>query len=128
MATSVFLAKLIGPFCLIVGAGLVLNQAQFRALADEFMRSPALAFLTGLIALPAGLAIVLSHNVWTADWRVLITILGWLTVFKGAIRFLAPQQTLNVGRTFLAKRNVITISAAIWLVIGAVLCFFGYFR
>jgi hypothetical protein len=128
MTTSIFLAKLIGPFFLIVGAGLVLNQAQFRAIAEEFMRSPALVFLTGLITLPAGLAIVLTHNVWVANWPVLITILGWLTVIKGAIRLLAPQQTLNVGRTFLAKPYAITISAAIWLVIGAVLCFYGYFR
>jgi hypothetical protein len=128
MQTSIFLAKLIGPFFLIVGAGLLLNQAQFRALAEEFMRSPALVFLTGLIALPAGLAIVLTHNVWVANWPVLITILGWLTVFKGAIRLLAPQQTLNVGRTVLAKPHVITISAAIWLVIGTVLTYFGYFR
>ena len=128
MATSVFLAKLIGPFFLIVGAALLVNQAQSRLITDEFMRSPALVFLTGLMILPVGLAIVLTHNVWVADWRVLITILGWLTVFKGALRLLAPQQTLNVGRTFLAKPNVITISAAIWLVIGAMLCFFGYVR
>ncbi len=128
MSTSIFLAKLIGPFFLIVAAALLINQSQFRLLTDEFMRSPALVFLTGLIVLPVGLAIVLTHNVWTADWRVLITVLGWLTVFKGAIRLLAPQQTLNVGRTFLAKPNVITIGAAIWLVIGAVLCFYGYLR
>ena len=128
MQTSIFLAKLIGPFFLIVGAGLLLNQAQFRAVAEESMRAPALMFLTGLIALPAGLAIVLTHNVWVANWPVLITILGWLTVIKGAIRLLAPRQTLDFGRRFLAKPNLITISAAIWLVIGAVLTYFGYFR
>jgi uncharacterized membrane protein len=128
MQTSIFLAKLIGPFFLIVGVSLLINQAQFRAMVDEFMRSRALVFLTGLITLPAGLAIVLTHNVWVANWPVLITVLGWLTVFKGAIRLLAPQQTLNVGRTFLAKPNAIAISAAIWLVVGAVLTFYGYVR
>jgi hypothetical protein len=128
VSTSIFLARLIGPFFLIVALGLLINQAQFRILADEFMRSPALVFLTGLMILPVGLALVLTHNVWTADWRVLITILGWLAIIKGAIRLLAPQQTLDVGRTFLAKPNVIIISAAVWLVVGAVLTFFGYVR
>jgi hypothetical protein len=128
MTTSIFLAKLIGPFFLIVGASLLLNQAQFRAMVEEFMRSGALVFLTGLMILPVGLAIVLSHNVWTADWRVLITVLGWLSIVSGALRLLVPKRALDVGRKLYAKPNVLYVSAGIWLVIGAVLCFYGYFR
>lgn len=128
MNTSIFLAKLIGPFFLIVGASLLINQAQFRAMVDEFMRSPALVFLTGLMILPIGLAIVLSHNVWTADWRVLITILGWLSIVSGTLRLAAPTRALDMGRKLYAKPNVLYVSAAIWLVVGAVLTFFGYVR
>ena len=65
---------------------------------------------------------------WTADWRVLITILGWLSIVSGALRLLAPKRALDVGRKLYAKPNVLYVSAAIWLVIGAVLCFYGYFR
>jgi hypothetical protein len=128
MPTSIFLAKLIGPFFLIVALSLLVNQAQFRTIADEFMRSPALVFLTGLMILPVGLAIVLTHNVWTGDWRVLITLLGWLTIVSGAVRLLVPQRALSIGRKLYAKPNVLYVSAAIWLVIGAVLCFFGYLK
>ena len=128
MQTSTFLAKLIGPVMLVLGAALLINAREFRAVMDDFIRNPTFAFLTGLMALPAGLAIVLTHNVWTADWRVLITLIGWLTIFKGAIRLLAPQQVTNVGRQLLAKPQVLTISAAIWILLGAVLCFFGYVR
>jgi hypothetical protein len=128
MPTSIFLAKLIGPFFLIVALSLLVNQAQFRTIADEFMRSPALVFLTGLMILPVGLAIVLTHNVWTGDWRVLITLLGWLTIVSGAVRLLVPQRALSIGRKLYAKPNVLYVSAAIWLAIGAVLCFFGYLK
>ena len=128
MQTSTFLAKLIGPVMLVLGAALLINAREFRAVMDDFIRNPTFAFLTGLMALPAGLAIVLTHNVWAADWRVLITLIGWLTIFKGAIRLLAPQQVTNVGRQLLAKPQVLTISAAIWILLGAVLCFFGYVR
>ena len=127
MSTSIFLARLIGPFFLIVAVSLLINQAQFRTIADEFMRSPALVFLTGLMILPVGLALVLTHNVWTADWRVLITILGWLTIISGTLRLAAPQQALNMGRRLYARPNTLYVSAAIWLAVGAVLCFFGYF-
>ena len=128
MSSSVFLARLIGPFFLIVAVSLLINQAQFRTIAEEFMRSPALVFLTGLMILPVGLALVLTHNVWTADWRVLITILGWLTIVSAALRLLAPQQALNMGRRLYAMPNTLYLSAAIWLVVGAILTFFGYFR
>ena len=47
--------------------------------AEEFLNSHALIYLAGIITLTAGLAIVLTHNVWAADWRILITVLGWLT-------------------------------------------------
>ena len=76
MPTSIFLARLIGPFALALGLALLVHGAGFRVLANEFLASPALVFLSGIVTLPAGLAIVLTHNVWTADWRVVITIVG----------------------------------------------------
>jgi len=126
--TSIFLAKLIGPFFLIVGTSLLINTPAFRGITEEFLNSPALVFLTGLMILPAGLALVLTHNVWTADWRVLITILGWLTVIAGALRLLAPRRMLDMRRNISARANILTTGAAIWLAIGAVLTFFGYLR
>ena len=126
MGTSIFLAKLIGPVCLVIGLALLINRAAFRTLAGEFLNSPALLFLSGLITLPAGLAIVLTHNVWAGDWRILITILGWLAVIGGAARLLAPQRMTAVGRTVLANPSTLHISAGVYLVFGALLCFFGY--
>jgi len=70
MATSIFLAKLIGPFVLALGLALLLNAAVMRAIVDEFVSNQALIFLSGAITLPAGIAILLVHHRWTADWRV----------------------------------------------------------
>ena len=126
MQTSVFLAKLLGPFFLIVGVSVLINERTFRAIVDEFINSPALVFLSALMILPAGLAIVLTHNVWVANWPVLITLLGWLTIVSGALRLLLPRQAMDMGRKISAKPNVFYLSAGIWLLVGAVLCFFGY--
>ena len=126
VATSIFLAKLIGPVLLVIGVALLTNATAYRTLAAEFLDSPALIFLSGLITLPAGLAIVLAHNVLAADWRVLITILGWLAIFGGAMRLLAPQRAAAVGRTLFANPATLHFSTGIYLVIGALLCYFGY--
>ena len=128
MTTSIFLARLIGPFALALGLALVFQGTGFRAFAGEFMASPALIFLSGIITLPAGLAIVLTHNVWTPDWRVVITIVGWLAVVTGAIRMIVPQQAAAKARGVIAQPLIPKIGAAIWLAIGALLSYYGYIR
>jgi hypothetical protein len=128
VATSIFLAKLIGPLALALGLGVLFNRDAVRAVLDEFIRNRAILFLAGLITFPAGLAIVLTHNVWVADWPVIITIVGWLTAFSGAIRIVAPEGAIRYGRRAYERPGGPLFGAAIWLLLGAVLTFFGYFR
>ena len=128
MQISIFLAQLVGPVFVAGAIGMLVNATVFRGLIDEFLRSHALIFLSGLITMTAGLAIVLNHNVWTADWRVLITILGWLGAIGGALRIAAPHWVVRVSRGVVAQRQGLMIGAGAWLVGGLLLCFFGYVR
>ncbi len=128
MATSIFLAKLIGPVALVAAIGLFTNRAGYRAMAQEFLRSPALIYLSGLLTMTAGVAIVLYHNLWVADWRVLLTIFGWLATIGGAARIALPKQVKTIGEAMLDKPMAMTVGGAIWIAIGSLLCFFGYFR
>ena len=125
---SLFLARLLGPLFLAIAIGVLVNGAIFRAIAEEGLRSHALIYLTGLFAVTAGVAILLNHNVWAADWRVLITIFGWLAAIGGAQRIIWPQWTEAAIHWFLANPRSLVVAGIIWLVIGAVLCFYGYFR
>jgi hypothetical protein len=126
MSTSIFLARLIGPVMAVIALAVLANQRGFRDLAEEFMASRALMFLAGFIIMPAGLAIVLTHNVWTADWRVLITIFGWLNVVGGALRLAAPPFLVKTGRAMLKQPRFTLFAAAIWAVLGLLFCYFGY--
>jgi uncharacterized protein YjeT (DUF2065 family) len=128
MQTSVFLARLIGPVMLVVGLAVFANPRAFRDMAEEFLASSALLFLSGLLIMPMGLAIVLTHNVWTADWRVLITLFGWLNAIGGAVRLLAPITVMRTGRAMLRRPYFTTIAAAIWVVLGLLFCLFGFLR
>ena len=47
---------------------------------------------------------MLTHNVWAADWRILITLLGWLTAIGGAARIVVPQGTQQIGRSLTPTR------------------------
>ena len=126
METSLFLAQLIGPVLIVIGVGLLLKKTEFREMATDFLSSRALIFVSGLLTLVAGLAIVLTHNVWEFNWPVIITILGWLSVFGGVFRILFPDSVQSVGTSMLDKPAMMTVSGAIQIVLGLWLSYVGY--
>lgn len=126
MQTSVFIAQLIGPVMLVAAIGLLINREGYRAMALTFLESPPLIYISGVLAMTAGLAIVLNHNVWTADWRVIITVFGWMAAIGGAIRILFFGMVDKIGTLMLEKPWVPIVGGVVWLAIAAVLCFYGY--
>lgn len=128
VSRSIFLVKLIGPLFVAMGIGLLVNQSVYRAMAGEFLRSYALIYLSGLLALLGGLAIVNLHNEWTKDWRVIITVLGWLSLIGGFIRITLPQLVQPIGTAMFAHQAVVIIAALVMLGLGGFLSFKGYSR
>ncbi len=126
METSLFLAQLIGPVLIVIGVGLLLKKTEFREMATDFLSSRALIFVSGLLTLVVGLAIVLTHNVWEFNWPVIITILGWLSVFGGVFRILFPDSVQSMGTSMLDKPAMMTVSGAIQIVLGLWLSYVGY--
>jgi hypothetical protein len=126
MATSLFLARLLGPVFLLIGIGLVFDPDSFRKLLREFTNNPVLVYLAGILGLMGGLAVVLTHNVWIADLRVVITLVGWVALIRGVVTILAPQWLVSVAnRIFENKRNFLA-AAGIDLIVGVMLSYFGY--
>jgi hypothetical protein len=128
MATSLFLARLIGPILVISGIGMLINRKSFDVLAEEILRSEVLVFVFGAIDLGLGLAIVLTHNLWVADWRIIITLLGWLMIIRGTARMLLPAQVKEFGTKLVKNHAAMTTSFAVVLILGLVLSYFGYAR
>jgi predicted phage tail protein len=97
-----------------------------HALAEEFLKSRALIFVTGVIALVTGLAIVNTHNRWIADWPVIITLVGWAMVIGGVVRMVSPTAVVTIGNAMLDKPGVIRVGGVVWALIGAFLTYKGY--
>jgi hypothetical protein len=126
MQRSIFLARLIGPVFIVMGIGLLFNGPTYRTLADEFLRSYALIYLSGILTIVAGLALVNVHNVWDGSWRLIITVLGWLGVVGGAFRMMLPQEIAIIGGTALVEPGFLVVAGILVMVLGAVLAYVGY--
>ena len=126
MDTSVFLARMLGPLFLVMGAGMAIGPQGYRDMAREFLASRALIYIAGLLAFLPGLAIVLTHNVWVFDWRLIVTIFGWLGLAGGTFRLLFPAQVEAIGSAMLDHTAWLRGAGIAVVVLGAVLSYFGF--
>jgi hypothetical protein len=130
MTKSKLIARLMGPVLLAMGIGIVLGMSMegdgYAAMMKEFVASMPMIWLSGVLALVAGLAIVNAHSLWEPDWRVIITILGWLAIIRGLASMLFPAKVQTLGDHMITSPTGMIIGAAITVGLGAVLTFMGY--
>ena len=81
-----------------------------------------------MLTLPLGLAILNVYRAWTADWRVIVTVLGWLLVIGGVIRIMLPQFTATLATMLYSTPTGLTVFAVLMVVLGGYLSFEGYIR
>ena len=126
MERSHLLAKLIGPVFIAGGAGMIFNNVVYRAMFERALHDHMLIYLTGVLALPVGLAIVITHNDWKWHWPLIITIIGWLAIIGGIVRMVVPQVIEQIGLSVLSYPNFFTVDGGVALILGVLLSYFGY--
>jgi hypothetical protein len=123
---AVLIARLVGPLFVVIGLGVLLNASFYAGAIIEAVHSPTLVYLSGIASLLAGLAIVNAHRAWTADWRVIVTILGWLCVIGGIVRIVFPPIVGSIAASIYSGPTALTVVGAIVLVVGGFLSIVSY--
>jgi len=89
---TVFLARLSGLFLVLMSLSLMANKAATLEAVTAVVHQPSLLLMFGMIGLPAGLAMVIAHNIWSGGATpVVVTILGWLLLAKSLICLIVPE-------------------------------------
>jgi len=125
MELSISIARVMGPLLVIVSLGLLLNMKRYQSLISDFFKNEALIFLSSFIALAVGLILVMKHNYWVASWEVLVTVLSWIILLKGALAILFPEQTMEFAKSMKSK-SMLTFWAFVDLIIGGALIYISY--
>lgn len=127
MENSIFLAKLLGPYCIIVAVGILFNLRTYQKVMEDFCKNYALIYLGGVVALLFGLLVVLFHNVWVCNWVVIITIFGWLGLIKGAWLIILPNTVAKLTEAYQKNVALLMVNLVIILALGVFLTVKGYF-
>ena len=126
MDNSILLAKFIGPYIMVIAIGLLFNLKVYQKIIEDFFKNVALIYVTGLITFVAGLAIVILHNLWVLDWRIIITLLGWNVFIKGIWLIVSPDTSAKIAASFAKNNKLVIVSWIIMLVVGIFLTTKGY--
>ncbi len=125
MQHSKLIAGLIGPLIAAMGIALLINRDLLPAMASQIARDQGLIFLSGILSLLGGLAVVRVHNIWSG-WQLIVTVLGWLAVVGGLVRMWFPQRAAPIAETFAANTTALMIGGLVLLVLGAFLSYKAY--
>ncbi|MBI2791001.1 MAG: hypothetical protein HYX61_03495 [Gammaproteobacteria bacterium] len=124
MNYTIFYAKLIGLYMLIMSVGMFINSKNFRILIVESATNTSLNMFAGVISLLFGLTIVLTHPLWQG-WPMIITIIGYLAVLKGIVRVCFTNSVASMVHQFRSIKIYYFISV-LCLLLGIILLYYGY--
>ncbi|MCL0035756.1 hypothetical protein M1N00_03775 [Thermodesulfovibrionales bacterium] len=127
MEISILLGQIWGWVLVISGLVGVLWPGVFVRLYKD----KRFIFLDGGVSLVLGLVTVVLHNLWVADWRVVITILGWFSLILGTLQIAlvewTAQQVQKTAQEEMTKSHIqlsiimLLMGAGLiaWLILGA---------
>jgi|TARA_B100001971_G_C17849411_1_gene362603 hypothetical protein len=121
MEISIFFARLWGSFFIIFGLLFIITRQLGKTI--EMTDDKSFVISTGYITLLMGLVTVILHNIWVADWRIVVTILGWSTLLKGISKVGFPEQIHKQAQRFKKKQ---WISAVIIILLGIFLLWMSF--
>ena len=121
---SNYLAEIWGISIVVICLALLIKDSNLKGLFAKLDSDESL-FAWGLTSFVIGLAMVLAHNVWVRNWQVIITILGWLALIKGAAHLFMPELFRKWTKK-LENASFLQYALVIGVIFGLVITYFGF--
>ncbi|MBU0646124.1 hypothetical protein KJ611_01440 [Patescibacteria group bacterium] len=117
MEVSLFLGKVIALYFIIMALFLIIKKKSLKSTIENFWKNDGSMMFMSAIVLIMGLMVVVSHKVWTADWRIIVTLVGWLMLLKGVALLFFPDWLKNLSKKMM-KDSYMLVAGVIWFIIG----------
>jgi hypothetical protein len=98
MKASRFIAKVFGLAGILCVLSALMSGGDLLERTTEAMSDPGFLLQSGIMTLIIGVAIVVGHNVWDGSWRVVITVVGYLTLLKGIVLLAWPAFLVELSK------------------------------
>jgi hypothetical protein len=124
---TVFLARLFGLGMTIVSIGMLIDEPNLRATVQLFAHDPPATLIVSLLCIASGLAVVLTHQVWSGGIApVLITLLGWILLIRGVVLLVLPPNLLESVVDAITGGVWLYLTGVVALGLGLILTYAGF--
>jgi len=120
MNTSIAIAQVLGTVLAVMGLSAIIDRKAVSAALEKATQDRGFLWLWSFLFLTMGAVVVAMNNVWTSGLPLLITILGWLTIIKGAFLLLLPVPAMALYR-WCNKDGVLIFGGIVAFLLGLVL-------
>ena len=94
MDNSLLLAKFWGWYLIIFFLILSFNPKRIKQIFND-LKDEKFLIISAFLAIIIGLLNILFHNIWAANWKIIITAVGWFALIIGLALFILPKQTVS---------------------------------
>lgn len=124
---TVFLSRLIGLATLILGAAMLIYEPPLISAVELASQDRSALFMLGGGGVIAGLAIVLTHNVWRRGLcPLVVTLVGWFMLIRGVLMIFLPTGLLLQLDALSHFHEHPALYAVVPLVLGVYLTWQGF--
>ncbi len=94
MDNSLFLAKFWGWYLIIFFLILSLNPKRIKQIFND-LKDEKFLIVTAFVSIIIGLLNIIFHNIWELNYKLIITLIGWSSLFIGLALFILPKRTVS---------------------------------
>ena len=109
---TLHLLVLIGGYELAAGIAGFTGRIEWRAMMEEFERSPSLAFVTGFVVFVVGGVMIMNHHHWTDLLAIIVSAIAWIALVEGLLIMIAARPLLIFFRPVVVNQRMISLFAA----------------
>ncbi|MGD0974837.1 MAG: hypothetical protein ABR866_12150 [Candidatus Korobacteraceae bacterium] len=127
-ARTIFLSRLIGLYLILISLAMIAHKQATMDSMNALVHNAPVLFVVGVIAVAAGLAMVLGHNVWSGGvLPVVVTLTGWLMLIKGSmLLFMSPEAVYGTLLAGIHFEQLFYLYMAMVLFLGICLTYAGF--
>jgi hypothetical protein len=123
---TLFFAQIMGLYLLITAIIMLARRDYYQHLLVNIKERSSSVVVAAAFGLIFGLGVVLTHNIWTWESEVLVTLVGWVLVIKSILWLSFPESMANYCKKVYGGAGFYLL-VLIMVVVGVTLTAHGYY-
>jgi len=120
MDVSILISRIFATVYTAFGLGFLISPNYYKKHIGMLLTKASFLFLSGFLGIAFGVVITYSHHYWENDWRMIITIFGWIILIQGILLIIAPSYAEEFKDSMLNSKYHQKYIAPFLLILGVI--------